>query len=192
MKQILYFSLGAGIGAALTYYLTKRYYESIIDDEIESVKEAYKADKEDEDRYKKAVKAMKEYGVPGGSYSNIERLDLEERSDSEEYDEEAIEDELEVTDGNPFPGEKADKPYTIGPDSYHNEFTDVVDKETLTYWAGNDVLVTDEDEVLQIEDTIGREALGKFGEYEEDTVFVRNEKLVTDFEVIYMEGEYSD
>lgn len=185
MKQVLYFSLGAAIGGALGYYLTKRYYEQLIDDEIESVKEAYKESEDSDARYKKAVEAMKEYGVPGGSYNNAERLDLEERTDDDTLDE-------TVEDNNPFPGEKVDHPYTITPDAYHEEFTDVVDKETVTYWAGNDMLVTDEDEVLTIEDTIGREALGQFGEYESDTVFVRNERLGMDFEVIYMEGEYSD
>lgn len=185
MKQVLYFCLGAVVGGALGYYLTKRYYEGLIDDEIESVKEAYKESEDSEARYKKAVEAMKEYGAPGGSYNNAERLDLEERTDDEFLDDETVE------DINPFPGEKVDEPYVITPDSYHEEFTDVVDKETLTYWAGSDTLVTDEDEELVIEDMVGRECLGRFGEYESDTVYVRNERLGMDFEIVYMEGEYN-
>ena len=185
MKQILYFCLGAAAGSLLTHYLTKKYYEGIIDDEIESVKEAYSdADKKAEERYQRAKEAMREYGAPGGNYNNAERLDLEERTEVDEL--------LEVTDANPFPGEKADEPYIITPDAFHDEFVDVVDKETLTYFAGNDTLVTDEDEVLEISDTIGRESLDHFGEYESDTVFVRNDRLGTDYEVVFTEGEYSD
>lgn len=183
MKQVLYFSLGAAVGGALGYYMTRRYYEQLIDDEIESVKEAYAdADEKAEERYQRAKEAMKEYGAPGGNYSNVERLDLMEQPEEEEE---------EPKDANPFPGEKVDEPYVITPDSYHEEFTDVVDKETLTYWAGSDTLVTDEDEELVIEDMVGRECLGRFGEYESDTVYVRNERLGMDFEIVYMEGEYN-
>jgi hypothetical protein len=181
MKQVIIFSLGAAIGGFVGYVMTKRYYETFIDDEIESVKEAYSEyDKKSEERYQRAKEAMKEYGVPGGNYSNVERLDLEEKP--EEVDEEPV----------PFPEERSDIPYVISPDSFHDEFVDVLDKETLTYFAGSDTLVTDEDEVLEIEDIIGRDALEHFGEYESDTVFVRNERLGADYEVVYTEGVYSD
>ena len=186
MKQLLCFSLGAAVGGLLGYCLTKRYYENLIDDEIDAAVASYEraAEDRDEERYQRAKEAMKEYGIPGGNYNNVERLDLEERTD--------VDEELEVKDVNPFPGEKVDYPYIITPEAYHEEFTDVVDKETLTYYAGNNVLVTDEDEVLEIEDIIGSDSLEHFGEYESDTVFVRNERLGTDYEVIYMEGDYSD
>jgi hypothetical protein len=179
MKQILYFLGGAAAGAALTYFFTKRYYEGIIDDEIASVKEAYQDEHVEHDDGDKVVK----------KYHNIVKgLDYVDEVDdlvSVDVDEETG----EVVPENPFPGEPSEYPYVIEPDTYHDE-NGIFDKETLTYYDGNDTLVTDEDEVLDINSTIGRENLDRFGEFEDSTVFVRNEKLGMDFEVVYVEGEY--
>ena len=38
---------------------------------------------------------------------------------------------------------------------------------------------------------IGPKALNSFGQYQEDTVFVRNDKLKTDFEIILDAREFS-
>lgn len=178
MKQILYFSLGAVSGGFLGYWLTKRHYESFIDDEIESVKEAFEEDKEVE-------KTKKVYTA------KVRTLDyaMPEKEEEEDIDilEQAEVDETDLIDETP--SERAEYPYTIGPDTYYEEHP-IFDKETLTYYSTNDYLVTESDEVLDINDHIGRENLEKFGEYEENTLFVRNDKLGMDFEVVYVDGEY--
>ena len=43
-----------------------------------------------------------------------------------------------------------------------------------------------------IDGTIGRESLEHFGEYEEDVVFVRNERLGIDYEVIRQHRDYAE
>ncbi len=84
-----------------------------------------------------------------------------------------------------------DKPYIITPE----EFSDSdYNTETLSYWA--DGVVTDIDnEPLtddQIEDLIGEDSLSHFGEYEDDSVFVRNDRLRTDYEILADTRRYGD
>lgn len=84
-----------------------------------------------------------------------------------------------------------DKPYIITPE----EFSDSdYNTETLSYWA--DRVVTDIDnEPLtddQIEDLIGKDSLSHFGEYEDDSVFVRNDRLRTDYEILADTRRYGD
>lgn len=190
MKQILYFSLGAASGALIAWYLTKRKYEAIIDEEIAEVKEAYKDDSgaydytNDKKTYRANVRNLDYIS----NEPKIKPVPMNEDLLDENGVIDEVERELEVT--NEFPGEKSRIPYVIGPDAYFNELSNVFDKETTTYYAGNDTLVTESEEVLMIPDTIGRESLDHFGEYEEGTLFVRNERLGMDFEVVYSEGSY--
>ena len=43
-----------------------------------------------------------------------------------------------------------------------------------------------------IAETIGRECLKHFGEYEPDSVFVRNNDMRTDYEILQDERRYED
>ena len=47
----------------------------------------------------------------------------------------------------------------------------------------------DEDE---IEETIGKDSLTHFGEYEDDSVFVRNDRLKVDYEILMDQRGYAD
>lgn len=87
--------------------------------------------------------------------------------------------------------EKAlDTPYVISPE----EFGEKEDYETisLTYYADG-VLTDDNDEKMEdYEETIGKDSLDHFGEYEDDSVFVRNDKLRCDFEILSDLRTYSE
>ena len=55
---------------------------------------------------------------------------------------------------------------------------------TLLYYK--DHVLTDEDNniIEDIDDVIGFDSLTRFGEFEDDTVYVRNDKYRVDYEVI--------
>ena len=98
-------------------------------------------------------------------------------------DEEDAEEEVEKM--------KDEKPYVISPESVGEDDYDVV---TFTYYA-NDILTNEHDEVIEgkeLETLIGSDSLTHFGEYEEDCVYVRNDKLKTDFEILRDIMPYSD
>lgn len=63
------------------------------------------------------------------------------------------------------------------------------DKETVNYYDGDDTLIDEDESVMIIEDTIGYEALREFNE--DDIVYVRNERLGVDYEVILNHGSWS-
>jgi hypothetical protein len=84
-------------------------------------------------------------------------------------------------------------PYAITFEEFCEKFYNH-DKNTITYYSKDDVLV-DEDET-PVEDpawTIGSDTLDKFGvgSDDPDVVYVRNEKLAIDYEVIRIDGYYS-
>lgn len=84
----------------------------------------------------------------------------------------------------------ANKPYVISPE----EFSDIWEYDTisLTYYADN-VLTDDEDEVMEdIEGTVGADSLERFGEYEDDAVYVRNDRLKCYYEILKDLRNYSD
>lgn len=91
------------------------------------------------------------------------------------------------------PAEKeSDKPYTITPELFVQDKREY-DKITLEYY--DDGFLVEEisnDVVSDIASVIGYDSLNKFGEYEEDVVYVRNDVLETDYEVIRQHCNYSD
>ena len=72
------------------------------------------------------------------------------------------------------------KPCIISPEDLGESGYQTV---SLTYYA-NGVLCDEEDNVVDIEGTIGKESLNHFGEYEDDSVCVRNDELGIDYEVL--------
>ena len=55
------------------------------------------------------------------------------------------------------------------------------------------ILTDEDDEIVEdIEDKIGFDALSHFGEYEEDSVFVRNDRIKCDYEILLDQRKYSE
>lgn len=87
--------------------------------------------------------------------------------------------------------EDMDKPYVISPE----EFSDSeYNTESLTYW--DDGVVTNDEDIMlsddEIEELIGKDSLNHFGEYEDDSVFVRNDRLRTDYEILADSRPYGE
>ena len=86
--------------------------------------------------------------------------------------------------------EEKDIPYVISPDEFGtNEDYDTI---SLIYYADG-VLTNDADEVIDnVEEIVGKKALNSFGEYEEDSVFVRNDLIKVDYEILRDLDTYED
>ena len=86
--------------------------------------------------------------------------------------------------------ESSEKPYVISPDEF-GEFEDY-EKISLIYY--NDGVLTDENNEIvdDINEIVGEDSLKHFGEYEEDSVFVRNDKLKCDYEILYDLRKYKN
>ena len=87
-----------------------------------------------------------------------------------------------------------DRPYIITHDEFYENETDY-EQMHITYFAGDDVLVDERDQVIPDEDAaVGDDNLTRFGHGSKDAhiVYVRNEKLETDFEITRSFGKYAE
>ena len=82
-----------------------------------------------------------------------------------------------------------DRPYVIPPEEFGELDYNMI---SLTYYA-DDVIADDNNEIIDhIDETIGNDAINHFGEYEDDSVYIRNDALECDYEILRSEREYSD
>ena len=80
--------------------------------------------------------------------------------------------------------------YVISPDEFgeNEEFEQI----SLTYYSDH-ILTDDNDEIIEdVDDIVGIESLDHFGEFEDDSVFVRNERLKCDYEILLDQRKYYD
>lgn len=79
-------------------------------------------------------------------------------------------------------------PYIIDEDEFAEDI--IFEKVTITYYEGDDTLCDTDESIMKIEDIIGREALDEG--FIDDILYVRNEKLGIDYEVVREQGAYSE
>lgn len=119
----------------------------------------------------------------------------------------AVDEERDTDEPDPDEDD-GDEPYPTEPDKIRDpqqpyvisvgEFMDddpVHDKITITYFEDDDTLCDEREEVIpDILNTIGIECLTMFGHLSDDPsiVYVRSERIATDFEVICDKRSYSD
>ena len=81
-----------------------------------------------------------------------------------------------------------DLPYVITPEAYMEP--NGYDKLACNYY-NNDVLTDENDEPIEIEEIMGsHEMLDRMGEYETDTLYIRNDKTEADYEITQIDGAY--
>ena len=179
MLNALLFIAGAAIGSAVTWKLVETKYARIAKEEIDSVKEVF-------------ARANNYCDTNNDTSNEVdENKDLEEPDPSKvEYEEyvEAVQTLGYIhEEGGAMMG---DKPYVIPPEEFGEK--EGYTTESLVYFADS-VLADDMDHRIEdVESMIGVESLNHFGEYEDDSVFVRNDRLKTDFEILLDERFYAD
>lgn len=181
----LAFIAGAGIGSVCTWQLLKRKYELIAQEEIDSVKAAYAT--------RETGKSLVE-GFCNGLKVAEDRTQKDEGDvDFKKYasiiQKEGYTDysrSVEEKKGEAF----VEKPYVISPEEF-GEFEEY-EKFSLTYYADEVLADENDEEVDDVDEIVGDESLNHFGEYEDDSVFVRNDRLKCDYEILLDQRNYSD
>lgn len=188
---------GALIGSATTFFIVKETlkakYEAIADAEIESVREHYKI-----------IRKLDELQTPeAAAEALIEKTEQEEYEDvvgdlGYSPNDEMIEELPEPVINNIFArGEgvteliinqeerEFDIPYVISVEEFMDEEEDF-DKITLSWYTKDKTLADERDQTVpDVEGTVGIKNLERFGvgSDSKDTVYVRNEKRKSDYEV---------
>lgn len=181
LSNALIFLCGCAVGVAATYqYFNKKYEEDIAEDR-ESMRQAIANIKSEEmEESVKAAEAAKEkpelseYAakLQESGYTNYSSISSGKPDEPEQQDKEEL-----------------DKPYVITPDDF-GEF-DYYNQISLTYYA--DGVLTEGDDIIEdVDDIVGEDSLTHFGEYENDAVHVRNDRLKCDYEILWDNRNYSD
>ena len=174
LKDLFIFAAAAAIGSAVTWKMVKTKYEQIANDEIREMREFYynlASENDDIDEYKE------EDYTPDES----EKEEYEDIVDSSGYRNYSNKKEKEVED--------VTKPYVITPDEFDTEDYEVV---SLLYF--DDGVLTDEqyNVIDDVEGLIGDDPSSHFGEYEDDSVFIRDDEKKVDYEILADSRKFSE
>lgn len=216
----LIFLGGVVLGAGATFLFMKKKLDFVREDceaQIEDMKANYKKKTEETSQFQKDLARenaqRKEDLLKSDEISRIYKRTSDEMGevkpksynafanpmskdvlkDFGEDSEDEEDDEFDEEDGiREYPQENdiADRPYIISEFDYiHGR--KMYDKTTLNFY--DDGILEEEaseDLIDDIDAAIGRDSLTKFGEEVDDMVFVRNERISTDFAVVRQHRDY--
>lgn len=177
MDKRAFFLLGVGIGSLVTWWFVKSKYEKIAQEEIEAVIEHF-SQKEKELEDAAAIDIPEEVKVQstnqGTKYNHSVTI---EKPALNEY----------IKKADTY---KSKDIRVISPDEYGD--IDDYERCSLTYYADG-FLVDENDELVDdIEETVGEDFADHFGEYEEDSVYIRNDIRECDYEVLMSLQKYRE
>lgn len=171
--------VGVGIGVAGTYSYFKDKYEKLAEEDFNS-RRVFNEDKKDEpvepvvektaDSRTVDKPSIAEYAAILQKEGYVNYSDMQDKKQKQEI--------------------AVDRPYVIQPSDF-GEFDDY-EKISLTYTADG-VLLDDMNEIVDdIEETVGEDSLEHFGEYEDDSVYVRNDAKKCDYEILLDQRNYQE
>ena len=181
IKGLLIFAAGAVAGTVAGIGISKRHFEAIAAQEINEVR----------DYYRKVNKELEE--------QKEEQKEEQENTKKEEVVEETIEEYNNIIKhGNYMTTEEIDEeddysddePYIIDPSEFGNNGNYAT--QTCTYFADG-VLVDDVDEVIEDpEKLVGNLHVDIFRDFDATSVYVRNDWMKMDFEILKDDWFWSD
>lgn len=211
---IIVFTVGAFGGYRYAKKELEQEFFNQKEEEVDAVRDYYQR-KYKTGRYKTpeaAVKARTEVPSPGMMNAVTEAISAYKRESdaiaevaaSEKEDEEMAQAQNVFEDGPegtvPFdymteiPMRTPNAPYVVSIEEFMNQEAENYDQVTISYYAGDDVLANERDEMMDDPDgSVGLENLKKFGYGSSDpnSVYVRNDRLQLEFEVVRYEEKYS-
>lgn len=183
------FLAGATVGAATAWVCLRKRYEQIAQEEIDSVKAAFaekkpvftnttRDEEQEENQHKADIAKLKpdlvDYAAKLQEEGYVNYTEHSKKNTEEKKEEPML-----------------DTPYVISPDEFGT--SDNYTQISLVYYDGDEVLADEEDDVVEdIAGTVGEDFAEHFGEYEDDSVFIRNDRLRCDYEICKDNRSYAD
>lgn len=154
------------------------------------IKEAVLRDEDDKKRDEMTVNKQKFAGEVRGYFAgdaakdqNFEAYLAEMEGPEEEDDEDLEVDETDISS-------RSEGPYPITAGEFCNTRT-YYDKASLNYFAEDNVVADDRDEILENADRILGDLQAAFRESRSPAIaYIRNEELEIDYEISYVDGSY--
>lgn len=201
LKIALGFVAGAGVGLGVGKVYFEKKYQQIADEEIESVKECYhkalkqkevkeemtekifeQADErpakksKDEEDISKAYKSSEPETVTVNAFDvareNIDKIMKSVNADTDRPQEDT-----------------AEEPYMITETEFY-ETNDTYDKVVLHFYMNDGYLVNENDDVVELANTIGVDAYDLLSHADEAELYYRNDRTGEDYEVIRLYSSY--
>lgn len=207
VTKTLLFITGVAFGSVTTYFVMKPKYDKLIEEDRASLKSVYERYERragiretvneivtKTEEFPDEIETVPQDGKPDladmvrqseykTDYSGMYPKPKTKKKKAEKKKEPVVEDEKEAY------------PYVISPEEFgekEDEYGESYDIITLHYYSDK-ILTDDRNELLEdVEYTVGYDSLNHFGEYEDDTVFVRNDRLKADYEILLELEKYSD
>lgn len=182
LSKVIIFTAGAAIGSGVTYLLIKDKCEKAAQEEIDKVVEEF-ANRESIEQVCEEV------------CESEEPIEEDEQETQEEY-ENIVENEGYTAYGRDRSNKKEEKndmkrPYVIEPEEYgENDYPTI----SLWYFEGDGVLTDNHQRkiIRNVDELVGEDFADHFGEYEDDSVFIRNDELEIDYEILRDERSFSE
>lgn len=184
LGTVLAFLAGAAVGGGSVWYVLKARYEEISEQDIYSAKQAFRAR---EEKLQREIDNLKErLEIPDMDTEEPKAIQASaaknrEKGDINDYAKMVNRVQYSRTSVPQPPEHEVEAPYVISPDEFGEieGYTQI----SLTYF--DDGILSDENGVIidEPEDIVG-DALNHFGEYEEDSVFVRSDPKRCDYEIL--------
>ena len=183
LSKVFVFAVGAAIGSAVTWKLLDAKYHRMAEDEIEEVREYYK-------------KKNPNYEGPETIDDDVEseKKSYQEKPSLQEYAEKLKDMGYTNYSKRNDPGEIREEerdvegPYVIEPEEY-GELHDYTLIELYHYADG--ILADDGDAVVEdADDIVGPDYADHFGDYEDDSVFIRNDARKCDYQILLIDRRY--
>ena len=212
-KILLSFLGGAAIGALICFAILKEKYEELANEEIENIKDYYQKEMEKiDDAYEEELdnlintmnRDMYEHDKREGTKTYVDyvkKYSPDEIVKDKYYDmpypdviDEDYHEDDELPEDPPENDLQYEKPFVISREEFDEEYPHF-DKITITYYAEDDVLADEQDEIIpDIEAVVGYDSLSRFGDMSDDdcVVYVRNGRLGADYEIILTQESYSE
>jgi len=188
IKSILIF----GAGAAAGFVVGKFYFEKKF--ELERQKDRVELRNYYDEKLKKMDNEISRSDKLNDKIEEVieETKKVEHIQDKVNYNKIGKEEEIVKAEMEAPEEDHPNKPYIISEDEFldgNNEY----DKISLTYFIMDDTLADDSEEVVDIEETISTDIYNMLGDDADDKdLYVRNDDLQTDFEIMKVEGSYSE
>lgn len=200
--NVLLVTVGAAIGSLVAWKVVKTKYEQIAQEEIDSVKEEYKRvmdlQRKEVDLYRNKQTAIQNESEESSEEQNDEYYPDDDERDFTASEKEQVEyykltsryrkTEEPDDDKTNKEGDEEEEdlvqyvngPYVISPEEFGDEPS--FSTQPLDYFADG-VLADGWGIELDLDETIGEDAIDHFGDYVDDIVYVRNERTEIDYEV---------
>lgn len=197
---IIIFILGAAVGAVGSLFYLRKEFQKKVEEEVTArdmaIRELKKAsDNKDYElretnrkfNEKVATEISKRLGYSEDNVSALVRNAPRTHSDASES---KLEDDIAE---NSYPTEgNADIPYGISVDDFLTGRKEY-EKTTLTFYAGDQVLATEDGDIIEdVPYILGPDWTNYVGKYEDKIAYIRNENAGTDYEVIVEARDYTD